>query len=93
MVRDVVPEQVRELKSQPGGDLVLSGADLAAAFMEHDLIDEYRLYVPPVLIGRGKPLFPRSERRVSLQLAETQAFGNGVILLRYQRPDTPSMER
>jgi dihydrofolate reductase len=88
VVRDVVPEQVRELAAQPGGDLVLSGADLAAAFMQHDLIDEYRLYIHPVLIGRGKPLFPRSESMTSLRLAETRAFGNGVVLLRYQRPDT-----
>ena len=93
VVRDVVPEQVMELKAKPGGDLVLSGADLAAAFMRHDLIDEYQLYVHPVLIGRGKPLFPRSESRISLQLAETRAFGNGVVLLRYQRPDTARTER
>lgn len=44
---------------------------------------------PWFLIGMGKPLFPRSESRISLQLAETRAFGNGVVLLRYQRPDTP----
>jgi dihydrofolate reductase len=89
VVRDVVPGQVMELKAQPGGDLALSGADLATTFMQHDLIDEYRLYVHPVLIGKGKPLFPRSEIRTSLQLAETRTFGNGVVLLRYQRPETP----
>jgi dihydrofolate reductase len=57
VVRDVVPEEIRELKAQPGGDMALGGADLAAAFMRHDLIDEYRLYVHPIVIGRGKPLF------------------------------------
>jgi dihydrofolate reductase len=55
--------------------------------MRHDLIDEYRLYVHPVVIGRGKPLFPTSDARTDLRLAETRAFGNGVVLLRYQRPD------
>jgi dihydrofolate reductase len=85
VVRDVVPEQVMELKAQPGGDLVLGGADIAAAFMRHDLIDEYRLYVHPVVIGRGKPLFPASDTRLDLQLAETRTFGNGVVLLRYRR--------
>lgn len=88
IMRDVVAEEIRELKAQPGGDLALGGADLAAAFMRHDLIDEYRLYVHPVLIGRGKPLFPASEARTPLALAETRTFGNGVVLLRYQRPET-----
>jgi dihydrofolate reductase len=82
IVREVVPEEVIELKSEPGGDLVLSGADIAAAFMRYDLIDEYRLYVHPVVIGRGKPLFP-SGVEIDLRLAETRAFGNGVVLLRY----------
>jgi dihydrofolate reductase len=82
IVRDVVAKEVIELKSEPGGDLVLSGADISATFMQHDLIDEYRLYVHPVVIGRGKRLFP-SDARFDLRLAETRAFGNGVVLLRY----------
>ena len=87
VVRELVPEDVRALKAQPGGDLVLGGADLAASFMEHDLIDEYRLYVHPVVIGRGKPLFRPSDVELDLRLAETRTFGNGVVLLRYERPD------
>ncbi|HEV8420379.1 MAG TPA: dihydrofolate reductase family protein, partial [Actinomycetota bacterium] len=86
VVRDIVPEEIMELKAQPGGDLALGGADLAAAFMRHDLIDEYRLYVHPVIIGQGKPLFQASDNKFNLQLAETRTFGNGVVLLRYQRP-------
>jgi dihydrofolate reductase len=85
VVRDVVPEEVEALKARPGGDLSLSGADLAATFMRLDLIDQYRLYVHPVAIGRGKPLFPRSDTRIALRLAETRTFGNGVVLLRYRR--------
>ena len=84
VIRDVIPEEILELKAQPGGDLVLGGADLAASFMRLDLIDEYRLYVHPVLIGRGKPLFPPSQTTIVLTLLETRAFGNGVVLLRYQ---------
>jgi dihydrofolate reductase len=87
IVRDVVPEEVMDLKAQPGGHLALGGADLAADFMRHDLIDEYRIYVHPVLIGAGKPLFGPSVRRVELRLAETRTFGNGVVLLHYRRPD------
>ena len=92
VVRDLVAEEVMELKAQPGGDMALGGADLAAAFMRHDLIDEYRLYVHPVLIGQGKPLFHPSDARINLLLAETRTFGNGVVLLRYQRPDAQGRE-
>jgi len=86
VVRDVVPDEIIELKAQPGGDLVLGGADLAATFMRLDLIDEYRIYVHPVVVGRGRPLFPPSDDKINLRLVETRTFGNGVVLLRYQRP-------
>jgi|SRR5438477_7818091 len=86
IVRDVVAAEVMELKAQPGGDLALGGADLAATFMRLDLIDEYRVYVHPVVIGRGKPLFAPSDKRVYLRLAENRPFGNGVVLLRYESP-------
>jgi dihydrofolate reductase len=85
VVRDVVFEEMLALKAAPGGDLVLGGADLAAAFMQLDLIDEYRLYVHPVVIGRGKRLFPNSDAEIGLRLAESRTFGNGVVLLRYRR--------
>jgi dihydrofolate reductase len=88
IMRDVVVEEIMALKAQPGGDLALGGADLAAAFRQHDLIDEYRIYVHPILIGRGKPLFQASDAKTNLQLAETRTFGNGVVLLRYQRTET-----
>jgi bile acid-coenzyme A ligase len=92
VVRDVVVEEIRALTAQPGGDLSLGGADLAATFMAHDLIDEYRIYVHPVLIGRGKPLFRPSDKRVNLRLVEARTFGNGVVLLRYGRPEASSAE-
>lgn len=85
VVREVIPGEIMKLKAQPGGDMALGGAAIAAAFMRHDLVDEYRLYVHPVVIGRGKPLFQPSDARINLKLAETRSFGNGVVLLRYQR--------
>ncbi|MFE7463828.1 dihydrofolate reductase family protein [Streptomyces sp. NPDC057499] len=85
VVREVDPGAVAALKARPGGDLCLGGADLAAEFMRLDLIDEYRLYVHPVVLGRGKPLFPASGGRTGLGLAGTRTFGNGVVLLRYER--------
>ncbi|MFE3452627.1 dihydrofolate reductase family protein [Nonomuraea sp. NPDC059194] len=87
VVRDVVPEEVMALKAQPGGDMVLGGADLGATFLRLGLVDELRMYVHPVLIGRGKPLFQPSDTRIELRLAETRTFGNGVVLLRYRRPE------
>jgi dihydrofolate reductase len=85
VIGDVVPEEVIKLKAQPGGDLSLGGADLAATFIRYDLIDAYSIYVHPVLIGRGKRLFAESDANVKLRLAESRTFGSGVVLLRYQR--------
>ena len=59
------------------------------AFLRHELVDEYRLYVHPVLIGQGKPLFQPSRATINLRLAETRTFGNGAVLLRYQRTAVP----
>jgi dihydrofolate reductase len=92
VVRDVIADEIMELKAQPGGDLVLGGANIGAAVMRHDLIDEYRLYVHPIVIGEGKPLFQASGAKINLQLAETRTFGDGVVLLRYQRPDAQGRE-
>ncbi|WP_200304304.1 dihydrofolate reductase family protein [Streptomyces adelaidensis] len=87
IVRDVVVEDIEALKAQDGGDLALGGADLAAEFMRHDLIDEYRLYIHPVVIGAGKRLFPQSDvmSPTALRLIETRTFGNGVVLMRHGR--------
>ncbi|WP_327370905.1 dihydrofolate reductase family protein [Streptomyces sp. NBC_01217] len=86
VMQQVDVDEIMAIKARPGGDLSLGGAGLAASFMRLDLIDEYRIYVHPVLIGRGKPLFPESDARTSLHLAETRTFTNGVVLLRYERP-------
>lgn len=83
VVPEVVAEDVRALKAQPGGDLALGGADLADTFRRLGLIDEYWLYVHPVVIGRGTPLFKSAESRTQLRLLQTRGFGNGVALLRY----------
>ncbi|MFE5329690.1 dihydrofolate reductase family protein [Embleya sp. NPDC056575] len=82
--RDVVPEEIMALKAEPGGDMVVGGADLAATFQRLGLIDEYAVYVHPVLIGRGKPMFRPTDDKTDLRLVESRAFGSGVVLLRYQ---------
>jgi dihydrofolate reductase len=85
VVRDVVAAEIVALKEQPGGDLVLGGADLAATFQRYDLIDEYRFYVQPVLLGRGRLLFRDGTGTTHLRLTETVTFDGGVVLLRYLR--------
>jgi dihydrofolate reductase len=83
VIHDVVPEQITELKAQPGGDIALSGANLASAFMRQGLIDEFRILVHPVVLGRGRPLFEDPDLGMILRLEGMQSFGNGVVLLHY----------
>ncbi|MGY1708149.1 dihydrofolate reductase family protein [Geodermatophilus sp. SYSU D00758] len=85
LLREVDADRIRELAAQPGGDMALGGADLAAEFRRLDLVDEYRLYVHPVLLGRGRPLFGEADRPAGLRLVETRTFGNGVVQLRHAR--------
>jgi riboflavin biosynthesis pyrimidine reductase len=63
--------------------MVVGGANLAATFARYGLIDEYRIYLQPVVLSAGHPLFPPSETRLPLRLMDTQRFGNGVVLLNY----------
>jgi len=81
IVREVEPRHVEELKQQHG-NLMVGGADLAAQFIELGLVTELRVYVHPVVIGAGKPLFAPGAQ-LDLRLLETKQFGNGVVLLHY----------
>jgi len=87
IAREVVPADIAALKADTAGDLFLGGAELAATFLRRGLVDEYRIYMHPVLIGAGSAMFPATATPMPLTLAETRAFANGVVLLRYLRPD------
>jgi dihydrofolate reductase len=87
LVRGNIAEEIRKLREQPGKDLEVSGADLASSFMQLGLIDEYQLYVQPVILGSGQRMFPALGDRINLRLVGTRTFGSGVVLLRYQRAD------
>ena len=85
LVTDGVAEEVAKLKEQPGMDLAVGGAGLASTFMKLGLIDEYRLFVSPVVLGGGKPYFPALDERINLELVETRTFGSRVVYVRYRR--------
>jgi class 3 adenylate cyclase len=80
-----VGDEVRKLKSQPGGDVLISGsADLVDTLMDERLIDEYRIAVYPVVLGSGKRLFRSKAAIRHMRLSETRAFASGVVLLSYE---------
>jgi dihydrofolate reductase len=81
----VDPDEVRRLAARSTGELVVGGGQLAATFQRHDLLDEYRVYVHPVVLGGGHPFFPPASSPTPLRLLGTRTFGNGVVLLRYGR--------
>jgi dihydrofolate reductase len=85
LARDSVGEEVARFKEQPGGDIAVGGAGLARACMELDLIDEWRVFVSPVLLGGGTPYFPTLDEKINLELVETKTFGSRVVYLRYRR--------
>jgi dihydrofolate reductase len=80
-----VAEEVAKLKEQPGADVAVGGAGLASSLIELDLIDEYRLFVSPVVVGGGTPFFPAREERIDLELVETRTFSSRVVYVRYRR--------
>lgn len=75
-------EEVRKLKAGGDGVMEVGGASLGASLMPHGLIDEYQMFVAPVVLGGGTPFFPSLDKRIQLRLAETKHF-NAVTLLRY----------
>ena len=80
-----VVEEVERLRSEPGEDIGVGGATLAATLVEHDLVDEYRVFTYPVIVGGGTPYFPSDEARKDLELVETRTFSSRVLYARYRR--------
>jgi len=85
LARSDVADEAAELKNQPGAGIVsVGGARLAASLAGKDLIDEYRLFVSPVVLGGGTPYLSPLPKRLDLELLETQTFSQ-VVYLRYRR--------
>jgi dihydrofolate reductase len=85
LAKEGVAEEVAKLREQPGGDLAVGGADLASTCIELDLVDQYELFVSPVVLGGGTPYFPAVRQKLDLELVETRTFGSRVVFLRYRR--------
>lgn len=79
-------DEVRRLKAQPGKAIGVQGsASIVQALERASLVDEYHLYVHPVLLGRGKPLFAERDGRQDLELTRLKRYGNGVLSAHYAR--------
>lgn len=80
--------QINKLKLMPGKDIIIFGSPGAAhALMEHNLIDEFWLFVNPVLLGEGIPIFKNIKLKMNLKLKSNNAFKSGVICLHYAKND------
>jgi dihydrofolate reductase len=91
LLKGDIAQAVAELKRQPGGDLQVQGSgELAQTLMRHNLVDEYRLLVYPVVLGKGKRLFRDGNIPAALRLVDTQTTGTGVTVHTYQSAGKPT---
>jgi dihydrofolate reductase len=81
--RDFDPEAVRQLKAAAGRDISVGGPDLAAQAIKAGLVDEYHLFVAPIVVGGGKQSLP-DDVRLELELLDERRFGNGVVHVHYR---------
>jgi len=85
LIEGDVADGVAKLKQQPGQDLVMYGChDLMHTLLEHNLIDEYRILVHPVLLGKGRNFLNNGAKRVNLDLVDTTVIPPGIAILTYQ---------
>ena len=85
LIKGDVPEEVAKLKQQPGKDLyILGSGQLIDTLRHHNLIDEYQLWVHPVVLGSGKRLFKDGSDMTALKLIDTKTTGTGIVILTYR---------
>jgi dihydrofolate reductase len=85
LIEGDVAEEMSGLKRQPGKDILIFGSgNLVNTLMEHDLIDEYRLMIFPIIVGSGQRLFRDGIDEMVLELVDTETFGSGVVVLTYR---------
>ena len=87
LIRDNIAEEVNELKKGPGKYMVVGGGEIASTFIKLGLIDEYRVYLIPVVLGKGKAMFQSLTQNLPLKFMDSKVFASGVVLLRYQKAE------
>lgn len=84
LLKGVIREEIENIKSQPGKNIWLfGGASLTNSLMKHELIDEFRLSIHPILLGKGRPLFESLSSRVNLILTNVIKYDSGLVTLVY----------
>ena len=82
--REFDPDAVRALKATAARDLTVGGAELAARAIAAGLVDEYQLFLVPILVGGGKRALPDDHLHLNLELLDERHFGNGTVYLHYR---------
>jgi dihydrofolate reductase len=82
--KEVIKEEILELKKQPGKNIGVGSPGLIVAFTQLGLIDEYQLGVHPTVLGSGLQLFKNIKDRIDLKLLKTKTFGCGAVMLYYE---------
>jgi dihydrofolate reductase len=91
VIKGDVPEQVARLKREIDGDIVVHGsAQLVQTLLDHDLVDELRLMVFPVVLGSGKRVFGETTDKKPLRLVDSKTVGDGVTILIHQPARDPA---
>jgi dihydrofolate reductase len=85
LIKDNAPQEVAKIKNQPGKDIAIFGSfGLALTLLPDKLIDEFRILVNPVVLGKGKQMFDSITERLHLKLINTKVFNSGNVLLYYE---------
>jgi len=85
LVKENIAEEISKVKQQPGKDMVIFGSgSIVSTFMQHGLIDEYRIIVNPIVLGNGNPLFKGINGKQNLKLLNTKVFDSGLVILFYE---------
>jgi dihydrofolate reductase len=85
VIKGNIVEEISKLKREPGGDILVAGSrTLVQTLTEHRLVDEYRLMVFPIVLGKGKRLFDGTSTAIALKLVDSKTVGAGVLILIYE---------
>lgn len=85
LINEIIPGEIKKLKEAEGKDMVIFGSGmLISNLAKLRLIDEYRLIVNPVILGKGNSLFRGLDKKLNLKLINTKTLGSGVVILSYE---------